>query len=473
MARDILDDDDGVVDQDADREDEREQADAIDRITHHPGGEEREQDRRRNDDHDDEAFPPPDGDGDERDDRDRRESEVEQELVRLLGRGFPVVSRDGDVDAGRDDASAHDLEPFQHVIGDRHRICALALGDGERDRRAAPQFAALAARDHPGAMLRFGGADDDIRDILDVNGPSVAGRQEQKADVRHALKRLPGEHRKRLAPVAKRADLERTVGVGDFVDELVQRDAEDRQPFGVRLDADLVRAAADDIGRPDVVDFGEFMAQFLGDLKEPVVSPASRLLRSSRQRERDDRDVIDAAANDQRFGNAFRQIADVRPDLLVHAERRDVLVRADQKARRHHDAVVVGLRIDVLDAVDALDDVFERTSHQFDGLIGFVTVGRNDDVDHRHADLRLFLARKRYERDGAGDQRRQQKERRQRRLDEGAGENPRDAELHGVTISSPSLRPARISTVWSSREPSWTTTSSPFRSLTKSIPARR
>ena len=144
----------------------------------------------------------------------------------------------------------------------------------------------------------------------------------------------------------------------------------------------------------------------------------------------------------------------------------DVLVSADEEARRDHDGIVVGLGIDVLDPVDALDDVLERARDEFDRLVGLVAVRLNDDVDHRHADLRLLLARQRHERDHAGDERREQQERRQRRIDEGAGENPGDAELHGVTTSSPSLRPARISTDPASPEPSWTTTSAPSFSLT-------
>jgi len=43
---------------------------------------------------------------DQGDDGDRREAKVEEELVRLLGRGRPVVARDGDLDAFRNHAPA-------------------------------------------------------------------------------------------------------------------------------------------------------------------------------------------------------------------------------------------------------------------------------------------------------------------------------------------------------------------------------
>ena len=64
---------------------------------------------------------------------------MEEQLVRLLGRGLAVVARDRDLEARRDDTAADDLEPLQDVVGDRHRVRALALGDRERDRRAALQ----------------------------------------------------------------------------------------------------------------------------------------------------------------------------------------------------------------------------------------------------------------------------------------------------------------------------------------------
>ena len=103
------------------------------------------------------------------DDREGREAEVEKKLVRLLSRGLPVVSRDRDFDAGRNDAAADDLEPLQHVVGDRHRVRALALGDSERDRGAAPELAVRGARHRPGAMLGLSGADDDVGHVLDVD----------------------------------------------------------------------------------------------------------------------------------------------------------------------------------------------------------------------------------------------------------------------------------------------------------------
>ena len=85
-----------------------------------------------------------------------------------------------------------------------------------------------------------------------------------------------------------------------------------------------------------------------------------------RQRQHDDGDVVDAAPDDQRLGNADRNAVEIGADLLVDAQDRILRLGADQKARRDHDAVVLGLAVDVLDAVDALDDGLERLGDQFD-----------------------------------------------------------------------------------------------------------
>ena len=195
---DVLDDDDRVVDENADREDEREQAHPIDGVAHHPGGEEGQEDRRRDDDQDHHALAPADRRRDENDDRDRRQRKVEQEFVRLLVGRLAVVARDRDLEAGRHDAALDRLQPLHHVFGDADSVLALALGDREADGGPALESAGGAARHRPGALVDFGRADDDIGDVLDIDRAAVARGQQQEADVGNALQRLPGDHRDRL-----------------------------------------------------------------------------------------------------------------------------------------------------------------------------------------------------------------------------------------------------------------------------------
>ena len=131
--------------------------------------------------------------------------------------------------------------------------------------------------------------------------------------------------------------------------------------------------------------------------------------------------------------------------LSLHAQHRVVLVGADDEARRHHGAVVLRLAVDVLDAGDRLDDRLQRLGHQLDRVGRLQAVGLHDDVDHRHADLRLFLARNGQQRDQARRQRREQEQRRQRRADRRPRQPAGKAEVHGCTSTSPALTPERIS----------------------------
>ena len=98
MAGNIFDHDDGVVDQNAYRENERKQADAVDRVTHQVRGEEREEDRCWNDDQRDGRLAPADHKADQDDDRDGCKRQMEQQLVRLVVRRLSIVARDFDID---------------------------------------------------------------------------------------------------------------------------------------------------------------------------------------------------------------------------------------------------------------------------------------------------------------------------------------------------------------------------------------
>ena len=77
----------------------------------------------------------------------------------------------------------------------------------------------------------------------------------------------------------------------------------------------------------------------------------------------------------------------------MHAQDRVFRLGADEEARRHHDAIVLALAVDVLDPVDGLDDGLERLGDQLHGIGCLEPIGIDADIDHGDADLRLLLAR--------------------------------------------------------------------------------
>ena len=140
---------------------------------------------------------------DENDDRDRRKGQVKEKLVRFLGRRGAIVARDADFEVGRDDAAFDGVQASHHVFRHHDGVGALSLGDGDRHRGTPLQLAIGETGHSPGAMLRLGGPDRHVSHILDIDGPSVARRQQQEPDVGHALERLPGEDWRDLPPSRK------------------------------------------------------------------------------------------------------------------------------------------------------------------------------------------------------------------------------------------------------------------------------
>ena len=224
MPDDVLHHDDRVVDENADREDQCEEAYAVDCVAHHPGREQGQQNRRWDDDQHHDALAPADRRRDEDHDRDCRKSQVKQEFVRLLVGGVAVVARHRDLKVSRHDPALDRLQTLHDLLCDDDCVCALALGDCEADGRPTLEEPGGIERHRPGALVDLRRADDDVRDVLDIDRAPVARRQQQKADVWNPLQRLAGDDRNGFAVFAERAGQERPVGVGELVGELTQRD---------------------------------------------------------------------------------------------------------------------------------------------------------------------------------------------------------------------------------------------------------
>src|SRR5690606_37209956 len=157
-----------------------------------------------------------------------------------------------------------------------------------------------------------------------------------------------------------------------------------------------------------------------------------------------------ATRHDLRFWNADRNAVVIGPDLLLDTHDGVVRVGADKKSRRYQYAIVLGLTVNMLDALDPFDDGLERVCDQFDRVRRTKTVGAHADIHQRHGNLRLFLTRDREERQEPDRQRGEQKKRRERRADRALGQCAGNAKIHrwrsGGTMASPGSRPERIST---------------------------
>jgi hypothetical protein len=76
------------------------------------------------------------------------------------------------------------------------------------------------------------------------------------------------------------------------------------------------------------------------------------------------------------------------------------------------------LAVDVLDAIDRLHDRFQRLRHEPRRILRLEAICAYLNIDHRHRNLRLLLARQLNKRDAAQHQSGKQNKGRQRRSDE-------------------------------------------------------
>ena len=346
-------------------------------------------------------------------------------------------------------------------------LAPLRLAKRQGHRRQLLELAVGALDDIPRLVLQGLSTHHHVGYVADIDRTSVAGRDQQQADIGNALQGLARHHGQAAVRLAQRTQQERSIGMLHLVHELAEGHAVERQALGIRLDADLVGPAAHDIGEAEVRNLDQLVLQLHGDVVEGVVVPAvaggRRQIRPRRQGQGDDRHVVDAPSDDQRVGNPQRDPIHIGPDLLMHPENRRILVGSDIEAGRDDHMVVEGLGIDMLDAVDALDDILEGLGHELRGIDGLETRRLHMDVDHGHADLRLLLAREAAQRQKPHGQRGEQQQGRQRRIDEIAGQAARQAELHGCTSgaskTSPGRRPESTSIPPSTGSPGWTTVS--------------
>ena len=169
----------------------------------------------------------------------------------------------------------------------------------------------------------------------------------------------------------------------------------------------------------------------VGDPLE-VVGAALGILRP--QRQRDDRDVVDALRLDQRLADvelarqpvAVREDRVVQPDDRLGARHAHLVLDRDQRlARPRH-------RPHVLEARDLREHLLGRNRDQRLDVLRRRARERHEDVGHRDVDLRLLLARRHDDRERARHQQHERDQRRELRREEEAGDPARDAQWRGV-----------------------------------------
>ena len=112
--------------------------------------------------------------------------------------------------------------------------------------------------------------------------------------------------------------------------------------------------------------------------------------------------------DDQRLQDADRDLVEVGADFVIDPQHRVVLVGTDDEAHGHHRLIVLRLAVNMLHTGDRLDDRLQRLGYQLDRIRCLEPIRLHDDIDHRHADLRLLFAWDGQQRDQAGGKRGEQ-----------------------------------------------------------------
>ena len=377
---------------------------------------------------------------------------MEDQLVGLVIGTLTIIAGYRDRDTGWDQATFQRFDPGQNALADVDRIGPVALGNGDGDgRRHVPALRIL--RPAPATRLILRCALLHARYIAEQHRRANRRSHGQPAHFLRASQGLPGSDRQRLPAFANRTCGEGPTALPDGLQHRGQWHPCRRQLCRIGDHSDGLALAARDECDADVIDLGHFGPQFRGQIIERLVVPQPRRARFGRQRQHHDGHIGNAARGDLRRGDTGRDPVDIGLDLFIDTGRCGLRVRPHQEAGRHHHAVIVGLRINVLDAVNRLDDALKRLGHQLHIVRRRKPRSCDTNVDHRHADLRLFLTRDDDRSHQPHQHRGQQEQRRQRRGDGGAGDAARDAQFHeGFHYAppasvSPAATPERISTL--------------------------
>src|SRR4029079_4660456 len=132
VANDVFDNHDGVVDQNADGENQREEGSTIQRVAvQKEDGQSQRQgdgDRQQNDP----RLPPSQSQRDKQGDRQGGDKQVLQKLIRLVLCGFTVIARDRDIQVVGQHVAAKGVDLLLHAFGNERGVGPPALRQSER-----------------------------------------------------------------------------------------------------------------------------------------------------------------------------------------------------------------------------------------------------------------------------------------------------------------------------------------------------
>ncbi len=388
---------DGVVDQDADRENQREQRHPVQREAPGPRSEQRGRQRQQHRGADDQRLAAADGEQHQQHYRAGGEDQLLDQLLGLVVGSGAVVAGDADLDSFGQDAAMQRVHALDYLFGNVDRVFARFLGDGQRHRREGLALVgpvrAARARGVPDITRRLVGAGNDAGHVRHVDRATLRYADHQLLDVLGAGEEGAGLHQDFLVARHQRAGRLHRVGHLQRVTDVLRRHVEGRH--AVRVHQHPHRAAGAAEGG-DFAGAGDaFQLDFRG-VRHLLQLVGTACLVARPQGDGDDGDVVDAERLDDGFADAEfgRHPVAVGLDGVVQPHQRLRPVLAHQVLHGQHGHAGFGHRIDVLDAGDLRQHLLGRGSDQRFHVPRRGAGEGDEDVGHGHVDLWLFLARR-------------------------------------------------------------------------------
>ena len=390
MPVDVLDDDDGVVDEHADAQGQASERQQVEGVAGRVEGDEGGDDGQGDGQADDEGRPPVPQEGE--DEEDGQKAAHPGVGDRIAGRLLDHIALvHGDVEDGiaghgpdelldlRLDGRAGDLGVGARALADDEVDPVLPLDprgvahllEGVLDLGDVRDVDGLAGRGH---------ADDGPADVVEAlelaHGPDE--------DLRVALDEVPGGQVEVLRPQGH--------------PDLVEGQAPALEGGPVDVDQDLALVHGEDPGRGDAVDALEARRDLVLDDR---LEPHGRQVAGDAVE--DDRERAEAELHDQRLAGLLREVLFVEADLIADVLGGEVEVGAPLELDADDRDALGRLRRDLLDPVDRADDLFEGPGQDVLDVLGRgARVGR-DDGDRREFEVGEEVQPQPGEGDGAQD----------------------------------------------------------------------
>ena len=417
-AVDVFNHDDGVINQNTDREDQSKQRNPVDGEAHQPCREYRHQDHHRNDDQHHNGRAVAEEHPDQHRHRRRGDEQLKDQFVHFFVGGFAVVAGDRNLDVVGNDAALQIVDLGQHFLGHGDTIGAGFLGhrNGHRWRTARSQHVAHAVS-RAGEVLHqiFGvfGSLAHLRHIAHIDRAVVVHANDQTFHIVGLGQERAGKHLHDFARRFQAACFFFRVGAANGLRHLSGADAVTGQTFRQNLDPQLFGTAADDVALRRV---GHFLEALHDVKRHHAQGRVIDVVRPHGQRHH--RHIVNAFRLDQRLRYTWGNFVHVGHQLVIQLDQRGFHGLADLELHRNHAAAVARHGIDVFDAGDFAHQAFQRINGQTGYLVRRSAGIAEEHVHHGYGNLRVFLTRGEQQPHDADGKAGQQQQQRQGRMDE-------------------------------------------------------